>query len=55
MRLEMKIMLVLAVAALVAMAYALTQGKLWVAGLLALNVVLIALSYRREKQSERRP
>jgi hypothetical protein len=53
MRLEMKIMLVLAAAALIAMAYAVTQGKLWVAGLLALNVVLILMSYRREKKLER--
>lgn len=47
----MKIMLVLAVAALFAIAYALTQGKLWVAGLLALNVVLILMSYRRERRA----
>jgi hypothetical protein len=56
MRLEMKIMLVLAAAALIVMPYALTQGKLWVAGLLALNVVLILMSYRREKRAlERQP
>jgi hypothetical protein len=47
----MKIMLVLAAAALIAMAYALTQGKLWVAGLLAFNVILILRSYRTEKRS----
>jgi hypothetical protein len=51
----MKILLVLAPVALIAMVYALTQGKLWVAGLLALNVVLILISYRREKQLERCP
>ena len=47
----MRIMLVLAVAALIGMAYALTQVKLWVAGLLAFNVVLILVSYRREKRA----
>jgi hypothetical protein len=52
----MKIMLVLAAGGLIAMVYALTQGKLWVAGLLAFNVVLILMSYRREKRSlERQP
>jgi hypothetical protein len=56
MRLEIKIMLVLAAAALIAMPYALAQGKLWVAGLLALNVVLMLMSYRREKRAlERQP
>jgi Flp pilus assembly protein TadB len=55
-RLEMKILLVLAPAVLIAMVYALTQGKLWVAGLLAFGVFLILVSYRREKRAlGRRP
>jgi hypothetical protein len=47
----MKILLVLAPAALIAMVYALTQGKLWAAGLLAVNLVLILMSYRRERRA----
>lgn len=54
-RLEMKIGLAVAAAGLITMVYALTQGKLWSAGLLALNVGVILMSYRREKQLERQP
>lgn len=51
----MKIYLVLAAAALIAMVYALIQGELWSAAVGAFGAALMLRFYRREKQLERRP
>lgn len=53
---EMKIMLVVMVGGAIALVYALTQGDLWTAGVLALSVVVLSRSYRMSKRVlERRP
>jgi hypothetical protein len=48
-------MLVLAAAGLTGMVYALSQGDLWAAGLLAFNGIVLLMAYRTEKQLERSP
>jgi hypothetical protein len=55
-RLEIKAMLVLAAACLPAIAYALTQGRLWPAATLAFGAFVVLSSRRMIKQSlEREP
>jgi glucose-6-phosphate-specific signal transduction histidine kinase len=55
MRLKLIGMLVLVAAGLAGMVYALTQGDLWAAGLLAFNGAVLLIAYRTEKQLQRRP
>ena len=50
MRLEMKAMLVLAIASLMAMAYAIAQGDLWVAALGAFFGIYLLRFYLRYRQ-----
>lgn len=50
-RLERKVMLVLAAACLPAIAYGLSQGRLWPAAACALGAFAMLSSYRRNKQT----
>jgi hypothetical protein len=54
MKLEIKVMLALAVACLLAMVYALIRGELWPALVCALFAVALVDNYRRDKRGLRR-
>ena len=49
-RQQIEVRAILAIVALVATVYALTQGDLWSAGLCAFGVVLVLRSYLRERR-----
>lgn len=51
MRLKWIGTLILAVVGLIAIAYSLTHGKLWTAGLIAYSVVLLLVIVGREKRA----
>lgn len=52
---DVKIFVALAPVCLVGMAYALTQGDWWTAGVFALLVVIMLVLYRTERRPHRRP